>query len=60
NMTYKKRIADYVDAHEEEARDKFEEKYTALFRAHPAKDSFDSETIIKEILNDEALMKHFK
>ncbi|MGD1840187.1 MAG: RNA polymerase sigma factor, partial [Thermonemataceae bacterium] len=46
NMTYKKRIADYVDAHEEEARDKFEEKYTALFRAHPAKDSFDSETII--------------
>jgi RNA polymerase sigma factor (sigma-70 family) len=35
-----------------------EDKYTALFREHPAKDNFDKETVIDHILNDDDLMKY--
>lgn len=59
NIGYKTKIADYVTGIYEDAADSVDEKYTQFFRSHPAKDNFDAETIIDEILNDNKLMQYF-
>ena len=60
NVGYKKQIADYVAKNYRQVADTVDEKYTELFRQHPAKDDFSKETIIHELLENEDLMKHFK
>lgn len=59
NQQYKSKIADFVNEHHEAARTEIEDKYTRLFQEHPAKDDFDQETIVEEIINDENLMRFF-
>lgn len=57
NITYKNRIADYVEAEHEHWREILFEKYNLLYRDHPTKEDFGKETIVTEILRDEDLMK---
>ena len=60
NISHRHKIADYVEERLEEHRDLIQEKYTQLFRDHPTKEDFDKETILREILNDDKLMRHFR
>ncbi|TAI46861.1 RNA polymerase sigma factor [Flagellimonas allohymeniacidonis] len=59
NVGYREKIADYAELHHKSVADTVEDIHTKLFRNHPAKDNFDTETIIEEILSDHDLMKHF-
>ena len=58
NIATRTRIMDYVETEYENLRLSIEDKYTELYRIHPAKDDFEKETIIDEILEDELIMKH--
>ncbi len=60
NVGYKTRIMDYVSINHQATTDAIDQKHIVLFRDHPAKDDFNSETIIEEILNDKELMKYFQ
>ncbi|EAY24925.1 RNA polymerase sigma factor [Microscilla marina] len=60
NISYKNKIALYVAPRYEETAQRFEEKYTELYREHPTKEDFSAETIVSEILNDDNLLKYFK
>ena len=60
NVGYKNKIADYVTENYQEVADTMNEKYTELFRQHPAKDDFSKETIMNELLNDDELMMYFQ
>lgn len=59
NIETKTKIADYVEEQHGNVRNAFEDKFTELFREHPAKDKFDKETVVSSILNDENLMQFF-
>ncbi|MEO0468688.1 MAG: RNA polymerase sigma factor [Bacteroidota bacterium] len=59
NVGYRAKISDFVEAEYENVMDTIFDKVTTLFRDHPARDQFDSETLIGEILNDDDLMKYF-
>ncbi|MEL6257330.1 MAG: RNA polymerase subunit sigma-70, partial [Bacteroidota bacterium] len=58
NIATRTRIMDYVETEYENLKLSIEDKYTELYRNHPAKDDFEKETIIDEILEDELIMKH--
>ncbi|WP_299456184.1 RNA polymerase sigma factor [uncultured Microscilla sp.] len=60
NISYKNKIALYVAPRYEETAQLFEEKYTELYREHPTKEDFSTETIVSEILKDDNLLKYFK
>ncbi|MEO1052542.1 MAG: RNA polymerase sigma factor [Bacteroidota bacterium] len=60
NVGYKAKMMDFVSANYEASTEAVYEKHTNLFRDHPAKDNFNAETIIEEILNDENLMQYFQ
>jgi len=60
NISYKNKIANYVEENYKEAREVFEEQYAALYREHPTKEDFDKDTIVKKILDDDGLLKYFK
>ena len=59
NVGYKSKIAAYAVAHHAVAGEAFEEKYTELFRDHPARSEFDKQTAVTEILENDELMKYF-
>lgn len=59
NQHYKSKIADFVQKHHATVQTKIEDKYTQLFQEHPAKDDFDQQTIVDEIINDNNLMQYF-
>lgn len=58
NIETKTRIGDYVESEYQNVRNSFEDKFTVLFRNHPAKDKFDKETIVSQLLDDN-LMQYF-
>lgn len=60
NVGYKQRIADFVSENHQASTDALEQKVNDLFRDHPTRDNFDSDTVIEEILNDERLMQYFR
>lgn len=60
NVGYKKKMLDYASTNLQATTDALERKATTLFQDHPAKDKFDTQTIIDEILNDENLMQFFQ
>ncbi|OAV45177.1 RNA polymerase sigma factor [Lewinella sp. 4G2] len=60
NVGFKSKIAAYATEHHAVAGDAFEEKYTELFRDHPARRDFDKQTVIDEILENDELMRYFK
>lgn len=59
NQGFRTRIFDYVTEEHTNLMDSIEDKVTVLFRAHPTKDNFSKDTIVKEILNDPEIMRHF-
>ena len=59
NVGYKKKIGDYVVSNVEEMATAVDLKHANLFRDLPARDEFDAQTIVDEILNDNELMKYF-
>lgn len=59
NVGYKKKIADYVSTNVEASATAVDLKHANLFRDLPARDEFDAQTVVDEILNDNELMKYF-
>ena len=59
NIETKVKIGDFAVENHEQALEDFSDVYTDLFRAHPAKDSFDKETIVEKLINNNDLMKYF-
>ncbi|CAH0999175.1 hypothetical protein LEM8419_00472 [Neolewinella maritima] len=57
---YRSKIATYVTANYAEAGEAFSEKYTELFRDHPAREEFDKRTAVSEIIDNDELMKYFE
>jgi RNA polymerase sigma factor (sigma-70 family) len=57
NVGYKTKIAEYVEANYDEARQTIDTKYINFFREHPSKDDFGAETVISEIINDKDLWR---
>ncbi|AWX44229.1 ECF RNA polymerase sigma factor SigH [Flagellimonas maritima] len=60
NVKTAKKIKDFASENHVELMETIEDKYTLLFRNHPAKKHFGKETIIDELLNDDDLMKHLR
>ncbi len=58
NISTKTQILDYVESSHQALRDSIEEKYTSLYRDHSARDTFDRQTIINEILENDDIMKY--
>ena len=59
NIGYKTKIADYVSSNVEASANAVDLKHANLFRDLPARDKFDAQTVIEEILNDTDLMEYF-
>lgn len=59
NISYRSKIADYVEVEHENVMDLLEGKYSELFRQHPTQENFDKKTVIGHLLNDEELLKYF-
>ena len=59
NIGYKKKIGDYVVSNVEAMATAVDLKHANLFRDLPARDKFDAQTIVNEILNDNELMEYF-
>ena len=59
NVGYKKKIGDYVVSNVEAMATAIDLKHANLFRDLPARDEFDAQTIVEEILNDNEIMKYF-
>ncbi len=59
NIGYKRKVGDYVSKNVEDMATAIDLKHANLFRDLPAKDDFDTETVIAEILNDNEIMKYF-
>lgn len=60
NVGYKTKVADYVAENSEIVADLVDHKHLELLRDIPAKDNFDKETIVDEIIGDNELLKYFE
>ncbi len=60
NVGYKRRVADYVAENSEIVADLVDNKHLELLRDTPAKDNFKKETIVDEIIGDNALLNYFE
>ncbi len=60
NVGYKSKMLDFASANYEATSEAVYAKHSSLFREHPAKDQFDAETVVEEILNDQNLMQYFQ
>ena len=59
NVGYKTKVADFVEKNHEIVADIVNQKHIELIRDLPAKDTFEKESIIANIINDKNLMKYF-
>ncbi|MEM8908730.1 MAG: RNA polymerase sigma factor, partial [Bacteroidota bacterium] len=55
NISYKNKVADYVEENWDDAREAYEESYLKLFRDHPTREDFDKKNLISKILDDDDL-----
>lgn len=60
NIGYKTRVADYVSTNHELVADIVDKKHLELLRDIPARDNFNKETIIDQILGDRDLLSFFE
>ncbi len=60
NVGYKTKVADYVAENSEIVADLVDHKHLELVRDIPAKDNFDKETIVDEIIGDNELLNYFE
>lgn len=59
NISYKHRIAQYVEEEHEKVKSEISE-YTDLYRGHATKEDFDKDTFIEQIVADKIFMNYFK
>ncbi len=57
--TYSSTIAKYAESVQDEVADIVDKKYAEFFQAHSTKEDFTADTVVKEIINDPELHKHF-
>lgn len=57
--TYASTIAKYAESVQNDMADIVDKKYMDFFQAHPTKEDFTADTVVKEILNDSELHKYF-
>ncbi len=60
NVGYRKKVADYVEENLDLVADIVDHKHLQLLRDVPAKDNFDSTTVLDEILGDKELLDFFE
>jgi len=60
NIDTTRKIKDYTSKNYLELMDTIEDKYTELFREHPAKEDFGKKSIVDELLRDDILRKHLR
>ena len=60
NVGYKMKVADYAEKNHELLADIVDHKHLYLLRDVPAKDNFDSQTVLDEILGDKELLDFFE
>ncbi len=60
NAGFRGKINDFVVNNYARAGELFMDKYTELFRDHPAREDFGKETVISEIIENDDLMRFFK
>lgn len=58
NIATQTKVSHYVEGAHEGLMHSIEDKYTELYRDHPAKDNFSKETVVEEILRDDDLMQY--
>ena len=58
NISYKNRIAKYVEEEHEKAKSEVSE-YTELYRGHATRDDFDKNTFIENVLKENILIDYF-
>ncbi len=56
---YSATIAEFAEKVADEVTDNVNRKYIEFFRKHPSKKHFDKDTVVREILEDPELHKHF-
>jgi len=59
NIKSKVKLANYVEKNYEKASDDLHENYGDLFRNHPARENFDKETLIKELVKNSGWWDYF-
>ena len=52
-------IAKYAESVQDDMADIVDKKYLEFFQAHPTKEDFIADTVVKEIINDPELHKYF-
>lgn len=60
NAGFRGKVNDFVVDNYAQAGELFMDKYTELFRDHPARENFGKETVISEIIENDELMRFFK
>lgn len=60
NIRYKTKVADYVAENNGIVADLVDKKHLELLRDIPAKDNFDKETIVNDIIGDNQLLNYFE
>lgn len=56
---YSATIEEFAEKVADEVTDNVNRKYIEFFRKHPSKKHFDKDTVVREILEDPELHKHF-
>jgi RNA polymerase sigma factor (sigma-70 family) len=57
--SYTKRIEDFVTNNQESMSEVIDQKYVEIFRSHPTKSEFNSETIVSKIIRDKTIQNLF-
>lgn len=57
--SYTKQIGDFVSKNQDSMLEVLDQKYVEIFRDHPSKTDFDSETVITKIINDQTIKNLF-
>jgi len=58
--SYTQKIGDFVKENQEVMTEVLDQKYVEIYRDHPSKSKFDSETVITKIINDKTIKNLFK
>ena len=57
--SYTKKIGDFVTENQEVMREVIDQKYVEVFRAHPSKSEFNTESVVSKIINDKTIKNLF-
>ena len=57
--SYTKKIGDFVAENQEVMTNVLDQKYVQVFRDHPSKSTFDAQTVVSKIINDQTIKNLF-